>query len=58
MIKYRVKPGDTLWKIARKFDITLRDIIEANPWLKEPCPRFGGVLIILFNFYIKVIPVI
>ena len=27
MIKYRVKPGDTLWKIARKFDITLKDLV-------------------------------
>ena len=45
MIKYRVKPGDTLWKIARKFDITLRDIIEANSSLTDDsCPGFEMVI--------------
>ena len=44
MIKYRVKPGDTLWKIARRFGITVEDIIEANPWLTDPCRRFEGVI--------------
>ncbi len=57
-MKYRIQTDDTLWRIARRFGIRVEDIKEANPWLKEPCPRFGGVLIILFNFYIKVIPVI
>jgi spore germination protein len=44
MIKYRVKPGDTLWKIARRFGITVEDIIEANPGLTDSCPGFEGVI--------------
>ena len=30
VVKYEVKPGDTLYKIAREFDINVTDIIEWN----------------------------
>lgn len=33
---YTVKPGDTLWKIAVKYQIGVTEIIEANPQLNNP----------------------
>ena len=45
MIKYRVKPGDTLWKIAEDYGTTVEAIMRANPWLTDgPCPRFERVI--------------
>jgi LysM repeat protein len=35
-IRYTVKTGDTLWKIARMFNITIEDILDANPWIDDP----------------------
>lgn len=33
---YTVRPGDTLWLIAKKYKIGLSEIIEANPQIKNP----------------------
>ncbi|MFX0559986.1 SafA/ExsA family spore coat assembly protein [Tepidibacillus infernus] len=33
---YTVQPGDSLWKIAVKYQIGLSEIIEANPQIKNP----------------------
>lgn len=30
-ITYQIKQGDTLWALARRFSITVEDILEANP---------------------------
>lgn len=35
-IHYILKTGDTLWKISRKFDITIEDILDANSWIDDP----------------------
>ena len=33
---YKVVSGDSLWKIAKKFQVGLSEIIEANPQIKNP----------------------
>jgi len=33
---YTVQPGDSLWKIAVKYEIGLSEIIEANPQIPNP----------------------
>ena len=32
---YTVKTGDTLWKIAQKFDTTIEAIMACNPIIKN-----------------------
>lgn len=34
--KHTVKQGDTLWKLSKAWGIQLKDMIEANPQLKNP----------------------
>ena len=34
--KYTVKKGDTMYKIAKKFGVTLDELIAANPHVKDP----------------------
>ncbi|WNS43608.1 LysM peptidoglycan-binding domain-containing protein [Paenibacillus sp. MMS20-IR301] len=34
--KHTVKQGDTLWKLSKAWGITLKDMIDANPQLKNP----------------------
>ena len=33
---YRIKNGDTLGKIAKRFDVTVGDILAANPQITDP----------------------
>lgn len=35
-MKYTVKTGDNLWKIARRFGTTIEAIMRANPWIDDP----------------------
>ncbi len=39
---YTVQPGDTLFNIARRFDITLQSLIAANPQIENPDLIFPG----------------
>ncbi len=36
MIVYTVKKGDTLWKIARQYQVDLNTLIAANPEINDP----------------------
>lgn len=44
---YVVQPGDTLFKIAKRFGVSLNDLIEANPQIKDPNMIFPGQKIIV-----------
>lgn len=39
---YTVVPGDSLWKIAVKYEIGLSEIIEANSQIKDPALIYPG----------------
>ena len=35
-VKYTVVKGDSMWKIARKFEVGLDELIAANPQIEDP----------------------
>lgn len=39
---YVVRPGDTLWAIAQRHGITLRELVAANPQLRSPSQIMVG----------------
>ncbi|MFD3158129.1 SafA/ExsA family spore coat assembly protein [Haloimpatiens sp. FM7330] len=41
-ITYTVKSGDSMWKIAVKYQIGLSEIIQANPQIKTPSLIYPG----------------
>jgi LysM repeat protein len=42
---YRIKNGDTLGKIAKRFDVTVGDILAANPQITDPDHLVPGQVI-------------
>lgn len=42
MQTYTVVKGDTMWLIAKKFGVTLEDLIKANPRIKDPNRIYPG----------------
>ena len=42
MFYYTVAKGDSLWMIAKKFGISLEDLIKANPQIKDPNKIYEG----------------
>jgi len=47
-IKYIVKSGDSLWRIARRFGVTIQEIMALNG-LKSPRLRVGQIIYIPFD---------
>lgn len=43
--KYTVRSGDSLWKIAVKFEIGLAELIKANPQISNPSLIYVGQII-------------
>ncbi|MBN2362135.1 MAG: SafA/ExsA family spore coat assembly protein, partial [Deltaproteobacteria bacterium] len=39
---YTVRRGDTLWKIAKAHDVSLKDLIKANPQIRNPDLIYPG----------------
>ncbi len=39
---YTVQHGDTLWKIAQKYQVGISEIIKANPQFKDPNMIYSG----------------
>jgi len=46
---YTVKSGDTMWKIATKYQIGLSEIIAANPQIKNPDLIYPGQVLTIPN---------
>lgn len=45
-ISYKVKPGDNLYSIARKYKVSTPDLIQWNKWPKNKPVKAGDTLII------------
>jgi LysM repeat protein len=43
---YTIKPGDTLYSLARFYNVSLNDLIEANPGINPDNLRVGQVICI------------
>ncbi|UQZ33067.1 hypothetical protein C2I18_05540 [Paenibacillus sp. PK3_47] len=43
--KHTVKQGDTLWKLSKAWGITLKELIDANPQLKNPNALLTGEVV-------------
>jgi len=48
-LTYTVQPGDSMWKIAVKYQIGLSEIIAANPQIKNPALIYPGQKITVPN---------
>jgi peptidoglycan DL-endopeptidase LytE len=48
MSTYTVQPGDTLWAIARRHDLSLQQLMTANPQIRDPSRIYVGEVISLF----------
>lgn len=44
-MKYTVQRGDTMWLIAKKFGVSLDDLIKANPQISDPDNIQVGIII-------------
>jgi uncharacterized YkwD family protein len=44
---YKVQPGDTLWKIAAQYGLSLKEILSANPFLSDANRIYPYQLIII-----------
>lgn len=44
---YTVVKGDSLWKIARRYEVGLSEIIDANPGIKDPSLIFPGDRVVI-----------
>lgn len=41
-ITYTVQPGDSMWKIATKYEVGISEIISLNPQIKNPALIYPG----------------
>ena len=46
-IKYKVKWGDTLWDLSRKYGVTIDSIVKANKQIKDPHWIYTGDTLII-----------
>lgn len=44
-VLYTIQPGDTFFLIARRFGVTLQELIAANPQIPDPARIFPGQVI-------------
>lgn len=43
--EHKVQQGDTLWKLSKAWEVSLKDIIDANPQLKNPNALLVGEVV-------------
>jgi len=55
--KYIVKKGDTLWKIAKRFGVSLDALIRANPQIKNPDLIFPGDVVFIPEVHVPKPPI-
>lgn len=48
-IFYTIKPGDTLYSLAKKYQTTVEDILKANPGVSEKNFRIGETVRVIAN---------
>jgi uncharacterized protein, YkwD family len=41
-VQYTVAPGDSMWKIASKYEVGVSEIVSANPIVKNPSMIYPG----------------
>ena len=47
--RYTVQPGDSMWKIAQRFGVSLNALIAANPQIPDPSRIFPGQIVCVPN---------
>ena len=45
MVKYTVQPGDTMWAIAARYEISLSELLKANPQISNSSSIYVGQVI-------------
>lgn len=48
-VTYTIQPGDTMWKIAVKYQVGLSEIISLNPQVKNPALIYPGLKLSIPN---------
>lgn len=47
---YTVQPGDSIWKIAVRYEVGISDILELNPQVKDPNLIYPGQVIAIPDY--------
>jgi len=50
-----VEPGDTLSFIARSYNVSVKDILQWNPWIENPDLIFPGQKILTYEPYLRTV---
>lgn len=47
MISYVIKPGDNLYSISQRYNVSIKQILDVNPQIKDPSMLYSGMSIIV-----------
>ena len=47
MVAYKVQPGDTMWAIARRYEISFDELRKANPGIANPAAIYVGQTVMI-----------
>ena len=51
MFQYAIQPGDTIYSIANRFNVSIDDLIYANPGLNPYNLALGQIILIPSTYY-------